>query len=421
MRCRSLLLMLSAVLGASFAASSPVAGAALHPAPGTAFPVALNDGAFTANSPRLAADGQGNYVAAWTRMKREGYRYGIVARLFDPLGQPRGPILEVNRRGIGQAPAVGMNERGDFVVAWMSSNPEEANRYWIRAQRFAPDGAKAGPELEVSSAPIQSWTLLGVGIDREGGFAVTWWGQSVLVRRFDRQGAPLGPELSTAGLGHPSAINSSLAMQPDGSFTLIWRSYDAVSTGRIMGLRFDANGRPKGKEFQINEAPLLGTQQLIGGSTAVAAMPDGGLFVVWDRVDFSKHPGPWCDVRARRFDAADRPLSAELAVSPNDGRAHLNPAVAADVYDFAVVSWSDCLSWGINCRVSSRLYDRASAPASDFVPFAVDLDLRSPSTAAGRTGFLVMATASTCAQAEPDCGNTSQEGIFGERIDLPQP
>jgi hypothetical protein len=197
-----------------------------------------------------------------------------------------------------------------------------------------------------------------VAIDRAGNFAVAWWNlRGSYVRLFDAFGVARGPQIRLSPA--PLTSNPSVAMRPDGSFAVVWRSAFQPGPGNeIFGRFFDRAGTPLGDELQINETVIPGL-----GTPVAAPMPDGGLVVAWDSNDFH-HPELGSSVRARRITAAGT-LSAEVTVSPPDSRVHWFPAVAADGFGNSAISWDNCLVSGnlvYDCGISVLFSDPAGTP-----------------------------------------------------------
>ena len=366
-----------------------------------AFPVAEPNAVLISNSlfdrdPSVATDGQGNSVVVWTRFALPHPE--VVARLFDPQGKPLGGLLLVNSNG--SLPTVAMNARGNFVVAWTDGTPPKPGAgHPLRVQLFAPGGAKLGRTTQLNT-PVEAETSSPViGIDQNGGFAVNWSSLSgVYLRRFDSKGGPLGPQ----ALIDANGSESSLAMLPDGSFTLVWHAAD------LLGRSYGADGVPIGADFKINQAAATRSQNL-----TVAATQDGGFVAAWDVCDTQT-----CAVRARRFDAEARPLTGELAVSPADGRNNERPIVAAeDARGYFAVSWQSCLQ---DCRVSTQLYSPDSSPAPHLSTVTVGPDVTAPVIAASPAGFVVAFSSSACSHLVPGCHNTTPRGLYLWRFDFPQ-
>ncbi len=151
----------------------------------------------------------------------------------------------------------------------------------------------------------------------------------------------------------------------------------------------------------------------------VALGPDGRFLVAWDRCDFS-NPLLGCSVVARRYDAAGRPLSGEIRVSPEGVDTHLSPATAFnDRGDFAV-TWkfcdSDVSGQPLDCRIATRLFRRTGTPLPALALIESDNKLFSPAVTGLADQFLVAFDSVDCDAAS--CGN-SPNGAFGQRYALP--
>jgi hypothetical protein len=330
------------------------------PAPFTIALAGTND---APAQPHFAFDGHGNSIRVWTLATFGSgmpYASDVLGELADAHGVARGAPFRVNTYtpNVQQSPAVAMNQRGRSVVAWQSVG-QDGQQSGIYAQIYGPAGTRAGGEIKVSHVfPRQTATQPAVGIDRAGNFVVAWWNlQASYMRLFDAHGVARGPQIRLSPA--PLTSNPSVAMRPDGSFAVVWRSAFQPGPGNeIFGRFFDRAGTPLGDEFQINETVILGL-----GTPVAAAMPDGGLVVAWDGNDFH-HPELGSSVRARRITATGA-LSAEVTVSPPDSRVHWFPAVAADGFGNSAVSWDNCLVSGnavYDCGISVLFSDPMGTP-----------------------------------------------------------
>ena len=353
----------------SLLAWAPPLSAETYPTPVPApFTIALPGTNDAPAQPHFAFDGHGNSIRVWslgTFGPGKPLVTDVMGELADAHGTARGAAFQVNTYPPSGEyyPAVAMNRRGRGVVAWQSLQ-QDGQQSGIYAQIYTPAGARFGGEIKVSPViPRQSANQPSVGIDRAGNFVVAWWSAQAsvvasFVRLFDAHGVARGPEIRLSPA--PMASNPAVAMRPDGSFAVVWRSWKQTGAGaQIFGRCFDAAGTPLGPELQINQTLIPGD-----GTPVVAAMPDGGLMVAWDSIDF-KHTELGGAVRARRLTATGAPLSAELAVSPPDSRVHWYPAVAADGLGNSAVSWDNCLISGnlvVDCGISILFSDPMGRP-----------------------------------------------------------
>ncbi|HEV7504342.1 MAG TPA: hypothetical protein VGS07_05495 [Thermoanaerobaculia bacterium] len=399
MRLRYLLVLLTIAL-----ASPQVARAAFPVAESTALPVSIS--AFD-RAPGVALDGLGNSVVVWNRLSPGSQ---VVARRFDPQGHTLGRLLVVTANG--SLPTAAMNSHGDFAVAWFDAgSPKPSRGYPMHVQLFSPGGAKVGPTTLLNTSVGEQTTAPRIGVDQDGGFAVTWSSvKGVYVRRFDSKGVPRGNDVLTV----PGGYYSSLAMRPDGGFTLVWQA------SQLMGRRFGTDGEADGEDFQINQQAASGMRTSTAATTA-----DGGFVVAWDVCGTaprgaSKPPRgvAVCGIRARRFDAGARPLTDEFAVSPADGRSNQGPVVAAeDGHGYFAVTWNSCLQVN-NCQIATQLYSPQSAPAPHVATAAIGSGSASPAIAVGPDGFVVAFSSSVCNSFFPSCRQSAPKGIYTWRFDF---
>src|SRR5207248_8336312 len=78
----------------------------------------------------VAMDAAGDFVITWDSQGPDGDRDGIFARVYSPAGVPLTSSegrVNTNVTGKQQAPTVGLDGRGNFVVTWQSSHAVDSN------------------------------------------------------------------------------------------------------------------------------------------------------------------------------------------------------------------------------------------------------------------------------------------------------
>jgi Glycosyl hydrolase family 26/HYDIN/CFA65/VesB-like, Ig-like domain len=130
-------------------------------------------------------------------------------------------------------------------------------------------GAGGGDERGGEVAVAPDGTVTAVWEHYDGSHFV------VQERRIGAGGFPLGPvhQLSSAG---GSAFDARVAVDPNGTATVVWKRYNGTSFV-IQERRVDAGGTP---EPSVHDLSLAGQ---FAGQPEVAARPDGGAVVVWER------------------------------------------------------------------------------------------------------------------------------------------
>jgi hypothetical protein len=148
--------------------------------------------------PRIAVGPGGGMVLAWSDQFAR-----IWIRRLAADGQPAGDPIDISAEveNGNYLPDIAFLRSGDFVVTWQNytvpffepiffDNP-------ILARLFAPNGDPRGPAFEVSETRINPVFSRVAADPVGGGFAVAWENDSsplLKVRRFAGDGSPLGPE-----------------------------------------------------------------------------------------------------------------------------------------------------------------------------------------------------------------------------------
>ena len=152
--------------------------------------------------PAVGVDDDGDFVVAWQSYGQDGSDWGVFARRFNSSGNAQGGELAVNATtsSAQQYPALAMSDNGSFVVAWQHQVGGTTD---IRARRFDAAGVSTGVELSVNTYVTESQSHPAIAAS-SGGFVVAWTslgqdgeGFGVFGRRFD-----------TAGVGRESSSRS---------------------------------------------------------------------------------------------------------------------------------------------------------------------------------------------------------------------
>ena len=230
----------------------------------------------------VGTDALGNFVVVW--LNSDAFQYEIFGQRFDASGTRVGAQFQVNTYTSGQRsrPRIGVAPDGKFVVVWHGYGA--GGQYGVFGQRFFASGTKSGGEFPVNTFTSGFERYPAVGMDRKGNFVVAWEGTNhdgsadgVFAQRFNAGGEKVGGEFQVNTYTTSYQSLPSLAVDSSGDFLVTWTSagQDGSLDG-VFGQRFDRRGQPIGPEFPIN---TYTTQRQ--GSSAVAS--DGDGFVVsWD-------------------------------------------------------------------------------------------------------------------------------------------
>jgi tetrahydrodipicolinate N-succinyltransferase len=120
----------------------------------------------------------------------------------------------------------------------------------LSPNRGAAQLVQVGSEFLINTITVDVQTSPDVGIAADGTFVVTWqtyeWGYEVRAQRFARDGRRLGPEVAidpTAG----DEFIPSVGVEADGDFQVVWLNHTGDGSSRL----FERSGAPKGDSFQV--------------------------------------------------------------------------------------------------------------------------------------------------------------------------
>lgn len=289
----------------------------------------------------IASDHDGNYVVTWTSTglpndNHDGSFSGVYARLYQADGTPIGTEFRVNSTTFGHQfdPTVGMNDTGEFVIAWTAGDNQDGSLLGVYAQQFAADGTKMGGEFQVNSATAGNQTSPSVAVSADGSFVIVWQdtsptgGAEIHGQNYLSSRAPnLGEFVVNSSSASTSAGNCSVSMADDNSYVVAWsstgsspgvytRMYSLLGTpaapesrvtpnggGKPIGLdvdsngnfvvtwlqgsdpdvfvrKFDATGAGVGSAFQVNTPTASGSFR-IRTAPRVGLADSGRVFVTW--------------------------------------------------------------------------------------------------------------------------------------------
>ena len=302
--------------------------------------------------PAVDMNAAGSFVVTWHSNGQDGDDYGVFARRFASSGVALATEFQVNLTTIGRQdlPAVGLDDQGDFVIAWQSSDGSYTG---IFGRRFASSGVAHATEFQINTTTASTQVIPDVDLDADGGFVVVWTSAhepsfGVFGQRFSSTGVLLGLEFPLHSYVTNSQTDAHVGLDADGDFVAVWMSNQQDgSLGGIFGRRFSSAGTPRGAEFQVNDY-ATGYQH----QPDIAVDRDGDFVVVWTTYEY-----PDKETLARRFKARGATEGPDLPVNTSSvGRQYL-AAVDTDADGDFVVAWSS--SHGGTLDVIGRLFDVA--------------------------------------------------------------
>jgi hypothetical protein len=292
------------------------------------------------SSPSVAMDSDGDFVVVWGSNSQDGSGYGIYGQRYNASGVAQGSEFGVNSYTTSnqQLPSVAMDSDGDFVVVWESTIQDGSN-YGIYGQRYNASGVAQGSEFIVNSYTTSNQRVPSVAMDNDGDFVVTWQsdgqdgsGAGVYGQRYNASGVAQGSEFlvntyTTNNQGPPSVATDS-----DGDFVVVWESYgqDGSYYG-IYGQRYNAAGVVQGSEFLVN-TETSDHQRF----SSVAMDSDGDFVVVWQS---NGQDGSNYGIYSQRYNASGVAQGSEFMVNSYTTSNQQFPSAAMEADGDFVVTW----------------------------------------------------------------------------------
>jgi hypothetical protein len=258
----------------------------------------------------------------------------------------QGGEFQINRYTFNHQadPAIAVDPDGDFVVSWTDSAQDSTTG--IFAARFNSSGTVLAGEFHVNTYTPAFQTTSSIAMESNGDFVIVWQSYrqvgyansySVFGQRFNSSGTRLGVEfqINTYTLGY--AFRARIASDSDGDFVVVWQEkseLDGDSHG-VFGRRFNSSGAALAVEFQVNSYTNTGQY-----SPSVALDADGDFVVAWD--SGGSHDGDSYGVFGQRFNSAGTRLGGEFRVNSYTFGAQGTATVAAEADgDFVVAFQSN--------------------------------------------------------------------------------
>jgi hypothetical protein len=310
--------------------------------------------------PAVAMDEEGNFVITWESSEQDGDHWGIFAQRFDKEGFPIGPEFQVNTHyeSYQATPEVAMDEKGNFVIIWISCG-QDGDDWGIYAQRFKKNGKASGPEFQVNTHYEDTQGYPAVAMDAKGNFVITWesWdgGDSdVFAQKFKKNGKASGPEFQVNTYSAFTQRASAIAMDKEGNFVITWESSHQDGDGKgIFAQRFDKEGLPIGPEFQVNTY-IAGSQW----NPSVAMDEEGNFVITWISWGQEGLYGDGDEIFAQRFDKEGLPIGPEFKVNGYYKSHQSYPAVAMDKEGNFVITWESKYQDGDEYGIFARRFDK---------------------------------------------------------------
>lgn len=269
----------------------------------------LNGSAFVVNQktaldqfdPTISMNASGQFVIAWVSnhpaadpaTMDDDSEKSIFVQWYGADGQAIGEEVLVHRyvKDAQEAPAIGIDGTGRFVVAWQSIN-QDGNSWGVFGRRFNADKTPIDRrEFVVNESRMGPQRFAGVGVDQLGRIVIAWQSNE-------------RAELTDTGSG--GGGGGGEANSPEGS------SWDLYSR------QYSFDGSPEGGEISVNTWQM-GPQIL----PVVAQAPGGDFGVFWLGQGPNHVEGVHGRIYQSLFDFGDAPDPKYPTLLGNNGARHL--------------------------------------------------------------------------------------------------
>ncbi|HVT61475.1 MAG TPA: hypothetical protein VHR45_24145 [Thermoanaerobaculia bacterium] len=181
-----------------------------------------------------------------------------------------------------------------------------------------------------------------------GDFMTVWEGGTALVaqgvfgRPFDPSARPRGGDFQVQQAGRssqPPQFDAAVATDAQGNFVIAWSSsVDDISS--ILAQRFDPAGTPLGSAIEVASDPSGSPTTPSDSRPAVAGTPDGGFAVAWVSLAPPSAPaGSPPRVMLQRFDSTDATSGPRLQLSTGLAFGD-RPSVCVSATGRVVAAWT---------------------------------------------------------------------------------
>ena len=243
----------------------------------------------SAHRPTMAVDQNNTTVIVWYYVNTQvfcGDNGTIYARSYDASGNPLGSEFFVNQdTGCDSSwyPALAVDSLGRWIIAWQDFRDYGTNYYDIYARRFDSTGSPLAADFRVDQAAGAVDALFpAVATDASNNFIITWEDRrngdaDIYVRCYDSNANPLNVNIRVdVDWGTAESLSPSIAIQPDGSFLIVWTDYRSGNSD-IFVRRFQNCYTPLGGNFRLDQGP--GEASAEDPSLVVA--PSGVFLFAW--------------------------------------------------------------------------------------------------------------------------------------------
>lgn len=244
----------------------------------------------------------------------------------------------------------------------------------IGGAALAQGVAPIGGQFQVNAYTRKQQHQPQVAKNDQGDFVVVWksigsygndTGESVQARRFEANGQPKGVDFQVNTYTHAAQEWPAVAVGLQGDFVIVWKSSysDGLDTSSwsIQGQRFDASGSPAGSQFEVNSY-TSGAQTF----PEVSLDTQGNFVVVWQSTGSYGTDSDWESIQAQRYDDTGAPAGGQFQVNSYTSQNQYPARVGVDEQGDFVVVWGSVGSYGTDIgkgwSIQAQRYENDGTP-----------------------------------------------------------
>ncbi|UCD30488.1 MAG: PEP-CTERM sorting domain-containing protein, partial [Planctomycetota bacterium] len=237
-------------------------------------------------------------------------------------------------------PSVAMDAAGNSVIVWRSYK-QDGSFSGIYGQRYNAGGNPIGNEFQVNQTTYLSQKMPSVAMDAMGNFVVVWASydngtdEGIWARHYNANGQPTTGELPVNNITDGRQLNPKIAMNDNGDFVVGWERWNhPTQNWRATARQFNANGTPKGSEFDMTQLPH-------GHNPSVATNNSGDSVGAWMRSGDSDDLPLGYYIRTRRYNANGIPKENACQITQDMGGNTDRTSIAMDGSGNYIVTWKN--------------------------------------------------------------------------------
>ena len=279
--------------------------------------------------PATAMDGDGDFMITWIG-EQTGSR--IYAQRYNAEGVPQGGEFQVSTNTANSKSYLDIdaNANGDYVAVW-GSNGQDGDKWGVYAQRYNKSGVAQGSEFKVNTITTGNQLAPAVAVDEDGDFVVTYISQSHLYfQRFDHNGVAQGDEKLVSTGGSYGVNPPRVDMDDDGDFVIAWPSpYESIQFQR-----YTVAGEAEGSSITLSNSTNQGQLDYLD----VLVKPAGDFILTWAQTGLDGNRDEY-GIRAQRFNADGTKIDDGGVINTTTMGNQLAPKIAMYESGEYIITW----------------------------------------------------------------------------------